>query len=171
MMEVLIQTDLESVLTKEETAEIDAELEHVPYKSGAAIDALKIVQSKRGWISDECLTAISKHLEMSVDELEGIATFYNLIYRKPVGEKVILFCDSVSCWICGCEDAKEKVSKVLNIGYGETTADNKYTLLPVPCLGACDRAPVMMVGDELITNLDDAKIEATFSQSLVSEDH
>ena len=63
------------------------------------------------------------------------------------------------------------MSKVLNIGYGETTADNKYTLLPVPCLGACDRAPVMMVGDELITNLDDAKIEATFSQSLLSEDY
>ena len=107
---------------------------------------------------------------MSIDELEGIATFYNLIYRRPVGKKVILFCDSVSCWICGCEKAKEKVSDVLKIGYGETTTDEKYTLLPVPCLGACDRAPVMMVGDELITNLDDAKIEATFNQASSRED-
>ncbi len=171
MMETLIQTDIHCHLTEEEIVAIDAELEHVPYKSGAAIDALKIVQSRRGWISDDSLAAISRHLEMSIDELEGIATFYNLIYRRPVGEKVILFCDSVSCWICGCESAKEKVSDVLKIGYGETTADNKYTLLPVPCLGACDRAPVMMVGDELITNLDDAKIEATFNQNSSREDY
>lgn len=170
MIQSVIQTDIDSILTEEEIKAIDAELEHVPYKSGAAIDALKIVQSKRGWISDESLAAISKRLEMSVDELEGIATFYNLIYRRPVGEKVILFCDSVSCWICGCETAKEKVSDVLKIGYGETTTDKKYTLLPVPCLGACDRAPVMMVGDELITNLDDAKIEATFNQASSRED-
>ncbi len=170
MIQSVIQTDIDSILTEEEIKAIDAELEHVPYKSGAAIDALKIVQSKRGWISDESLAAISKRLEMSVDELEGIATFYNLIYRKPVGEKVILFCDSVSCWICGCETAKEKVSDVLKIGYGETTPDNKYTLLPVPCLGACDRAPVMMVGDELITNLDDAKIKALFNQNSSREE-
>ena len=92
----MIQTDLDSVLTAQEIAEIDAELSHVPYKSGAAIDALKIVQAKRGWVSDECLQAIARHLQMSAEELEGVATFYNLIYRRPVGEKVILFCDSVS---------------------------------------------------------------------------
>jgi NADH-quinone oxidoreductase subunit E len=86
----MIQTDLDSVLTAQEIAEIDAELGHVPYKSGAAIDALKIVQAKRGWVSDECLQAIARRLEMSAEELEGVATFYNLIYRRPVGEKVIL---------------------------------------------------------------------------------
>ena len=136
---------------------------HVPYKSGAAIDALKIVQAKRGWVSDECLQAIARHLEMSAEELEGVATFYNLIYRRPVGEKVILFCDSVSCWICGCDDIKEKISAALGVDYGETTADNQYTLLPVPCLGACDRAPVMMVGDDLVTHIDEAQVTALFA--------
>ena len=61
----MIQTDLDSVLTAQEIAEIDAELSHVTYKSGAAIDALKIVQAKRGWVSDECLQAIARHLQMS----------------------------------------------------------------------------------------------------------
>ena len=84
-----IQTDLNSVLSHEEIHAIDAELSHVPYKSGAAIDALKIVQANRGWVSDECLQAIARHLEMSSEDLEGVATFYNLIYRKPVGKKVI----------------------------------------------------------------------------------
>jgi len=161
----MIQTDLDSVLTAQEIAEIDAELGHVPYKSGAAIDALKIVQAKRGWVSDECLQAISRRLEMSAEELEGVATFYNLIYRRPVGEKVILFCDSVSCWICGCDDIKEKISAALGVDYGETTADNQYTLLPVPCLGACDRAPEMMVGDDLVTHIDEAQVKALFGDA------
>jgi len=159
----IIQTDLSSVLTVEEIAEIDNELVHIPYKSGAAIDALKIVQKARGWVSDECLQAIAKHLEMSSEELEGVATFYNLIYRRPVGDKVILFCDSVSCWINGCDDIKEAISNKLGVDYGETTTDNAYTLLPVPCLGACDRAPVMMVGDELVTNLDNEVVETLFA--------
>lgn len=165
----IIESDLNTVLSSEEIAEIDAELAHVPYRSGAAIDALKIVQAKRGWVSDQCLQAIARHLEMSAEELDGIATFYNLIYRRPVGEKVILFCDSVSCWLCGCEDIKQKVSDKLGVDYGETTADNRYTLIPVPCLGACDRAPVMMVGDDLHTHLDEQQIDRLFDDSVQSE--
>jgi len=161
----IIESDLNTLLSSEEIAEIDAELAHVPYKSGAAIDALKIVQAQRGWVSDQSLQAIAKHLEMSAEELEGIATFYNLIYRRPVGDKVILFCDSVSCWLCGCEDIKQKISERLGVDYGETTADNRYTLIPVPCLGACDRAPVMMVGDDLHTHLDEQQIEKLFADS------
>jgi len=165
MSKNIIETDLNTVLSAQEIAEIDAELAHIPYKSGAAIDALKIVQAHRGWVSDQCLQAIAKYLEMSAEELEGIATFYNLIYRRPVGEKVILFCDSVSCWLCGCDDIKQKISERLGVDYGETTADNRYTLIPVPCLGACDRAPVMMVGDDLETHLDQQKIEQIFADS------
>lgn len=165
MSKNIIETDLNTVLSAQEIAEIDAELAHIPYKSGAAIDALKIVQAHRGWVSDQCLQAIAKYLEMSAEELEGIATFYNLIYRRPVGEKVILFCDSVSCWLCGCDDIKQKISERLGVDYGETTADNRYTLIPVPCLGACDRAPVMMVGDDLETHLDQQKIEKIFADS------
>lgn len=158
-----IQTDLDSVLSRQEKAEIDAELAHIPYKSGAAIDALKIVQAKRRWVSDECLQAIARYLEMSAEDLEGVATFYNLIYRRPVGENVILLCDSVSCWICGCEQLKAKLSNTLGIDYGETTADGLYTLLPVPCLGACDRAPVMMIEEQLLTGVDDNTLQQLFS--------
>jgi NADH-quinone oxidoreductase subunit E len=148
-----------SALSDEEIKAIEAELAHVPYKHGAAIDALKIVQDHRGWVSDESLYAVADLLDMSPADLDGVATFYNLIFRRPVGEKVILLCDSVSCWIRGCNKVQAKITEQLGIGLGETTADNRYTLLPVPCLGACDRAPVMMVGDELHTHLDDAKIE------------
>jgi NADH-quinone oxidoreductase subunit E len=163
----LIQSDI--ALSAEEIRQIDAELSHLPQKSGAAIDALKIVQRQRGWVSDESLIAIARYLDMSPEALEGVATFYNLIYRQPVGEKVVLFCDSVSCWICGCDGVKQKISEKLGVGYGETTEDNQYTLIPVPCLGACDKAPVMMVGDDLYTHLNNEKIDQVFSGQVGSD--
>lgn len=150
--------DVITNLSPEEIAEIEHEIALVPRRDGAAIDAMLVVQKHRGWVSDESLKAIAHLLEMSAEELEGIATFYNLIFRKPVGEKVILLCDSVSCWLRGYEDVKQRLSEALGIEYGETTADGRYTLLPVPCLGACDRAPVMMVGDELHTHLGESDL-------------
>lgn len=147
-------------LTEIEIGEIEREIQHLPDRRSAAIDALKIVQVHRGWISDNSLAAIAELLGMSVDELDGIATFYNLIYRQPVGENVILFCDSVSCWLMDGEKVCKKLSEKLEIEFGQTSADNKYTLLPVTCLGDCDHAPAMMVGDELhhdltVDNLDE----------------
>ena len=136
-------------LTEIEIGEIEREIQHLPDRQSAAIDALKIVQVHRGWISDNSLAAIAQLLGMSVDELDGIATFYNLIYRQPVGENVILFCDSVSCWLMDGEKVCKKLREKLEIEFGQTSADNKYTLLPVTCLGDCDHAPAMMVGDEL----------------------
>jgi NADH-quinone oxidoreductase subunit E len=156
-------TDLIPVLSNSELEQINAEIAHVPYRSAVAIDALKIVQAHRGWVSDESLRAIARHLEMSAEELEGVATFYNLIYRRPVGDKVILLCNSITCWIKGCDQLGQQISQQLGIEPGETTADGRYTLLPVTCLGACDKAPVMMVGDDLHEDLDAAALRVLFA--------
>jgi len=147
-----------SALSAAELDEINHEISHAPYRSAVAIDALKIVQKHKDWVSDESLNAVAEHLEMSVAELDGIATFYSLIYRKPVGKEVISLCDSVTCWIKGYAELEKHISDGLGIGLGETTKDNRYTFLPTPCLGACDRAPVMMVGDETHQDLDKEKI-------------
>ncbi|MDB9724655.1 NAD(P)H-dependent oxidoreductase subunit E, partial [bacterium] len=80
------------------------------------------------WISDQSLQAIAKYLDMSAEELEGIATFYNLIYRRPVGKKVILFCDSVSCWICGCDGIKRIMSKYIFSGINTPSVSEFYRL-------------------------------------------
>lgn len=155
-------SELIPTLSDAELADIDKDISHAPYREAVAIDALKIVQSYRGWVSDESLKAIAKHLEMSAEELDGIATFYNLIFRQPVGEKVILLCNSVTCWIKGYDKIRDHISHHLGIGLGETTADNAYTFLPVTCLGACDKAPVMMVGDDLHENIEVASIQLIF---------
>ena len=148
-----------AVLSAEVLVEIDKEISHAPYRSAVAIDALKIVQQYHGWVSDERLNALADYLGMSSADLDGIATFYSLIYRRPVGEQVISLCDSVTCWIKGYNKLQQHISDGLDIPLGGTTEDKKYTFLPAPCLGACDRAPVMMVGDELHQDLDEDKID------------
>jgi NADH-quinone oxidoreductase subunit E len=164
MSEQIISSNAQvDALSAPELEEINAELAHVPYPAAAAIDALKIVQQHRGWVSDNSLKAIAQHLGMSPAELDGIATFYNLIFRQPVGEQVILLCNSVSCWIKGCDKLEKNIGEALGISLGETTADNKYTLLPVTCLGACDKAPVMMVGKDLHEDLTEAMVRDIFA--------
>lgn len=147
------------MLSSDETKEIEHELEHYEEAHAASIEALKIVQRHRGWVSDESIRDIAGVLGMSVEELDSVATFYNLIYRRPVGRHVIHICDSVSCWLTGYEDQLEHLRERLGIGLGETTADERFTLLPIVCLGACERAPAMMVDGRLHTDLTPERID------------
>ena len=147
------------MLTTEEIHEIESEAARYPKRDAVSIDALKIVQRHRGWVSDESLRDIAQHIGMSPTDLDSIATFYNLIYRRPVGRHVISVCDSVSCWIMGCEPILEHLQQRLGVGLGETTPDDRFTLLPTVCLGCCDRAPAMMIDGDLHTGLDPLKID------------
>ena len=96
---------------------------------------------------------------MTPDELDGVATFYSLIFRRPVGQHVILLCDSISCWIMGYERLHTHLRSRLGITLGETTAVGQFTLLPIPCLGTCDHAPALMIDDELYRDLDPEKLD------------
>jgi NADH-quinone oxidoreductase subunit E len=147
------------MLTAEEVTEIEAEAEHYPRREAVCIDALKIVQRRRGWVSDESLRDIAAHLGMSPTDLESVATFYNLIFRRPVGRHVIMVCDSVSCWIMGHERIRKHLNERLGIEFGATTPDDRFTLLPIVCLGCCDHAPAMMVDTDLHSDLDPQKID------------
>ena len=147
------------MLTKEEINEIKEEIKQYPYPAVACIDALKIVQHHRGWVSDEAVKAIANLLSISNEEVDGVATFYSRIYRKPVGRNVILICDSVSCMIMGYGSIYEFISKRLSIKFGETTSDGRFTLLPISCLGDCDNAPAMMINNDHFNMLTTEKVE------------
>jgi NADH-quinone oxidoreductase subunit E len=147
------------MLNQAEKNEIEVVLDRYPLKRAAGIDALRIVQNHRGWVSDEALLDVAVLLEVSPTELDAVATFYNLIFRRPVGRHVILVCDSVSCWIMDYQTVADHLKKRLGIEFGQTTADGRFTLLPHVCLGACDRAPVMMIDDRLYELLDPARID------------
>jgi NADH-quinone oxidoreductase subunit E len=152
------------MLTAEEINEIEAEAANYPKREAVSIDALKIVQRHRGWVSDESLGDIAGHLGMSPADLDSVATFYNLIFRRPVGRHVITVCDSVSCWIMGEERIREHLQERLGIGLGETTPDDRFTLLPTVCLGCCDHAPAMMVDRDLHSDLNSQKIDAALEK-------
>ncbi len=141
------------MLTEEERQEIAEEFPRYANKRAVCIDAMAIVQRHRGWVSDEALREVAQLLGMTADELDGVATFYNLVFRRPVGRHVVLVCDSVSCWLMGYPRLRERLCQRLGVPLGGTTADGRFTLLPVVCLGACDHAPVMMIDDDLHEDL------------------
>jgi NADH-quinone oxidoreductase subunit E len=147
------------MLSEEEIKEIQKEITQYPYPAVACIDALKIVQRHKGWVSDESVKDIATMLNMSNEEVDGIATFYSRIYRKPVGRNIILICDSVSCMILGYESLYNHISKKLGIRFGETTSDSRFTLLPNSCLGDCDNAPAMMINNDHFNKLTIEKID------------
>ena len=152
------------MLTEKERREIDKEIEHYPQKKAASIEALKVVQKHRGWVSDENIRDIAQYLEMTPDELDGVATFYNLVFRKPVGRHVILVCDSVSCWVMGFETLMDHLKQKLGVQLGETTTDERFTLLTIPCLGTCDHAPALMIDDDLHRDLTTEKLDKILEQ-------
>ena len=147
------------MLTDDERREIEREVESCVNRREACVEALKVIQRSRGWVADDQLRGLSDILDMTPEELDSVATFYPLIFRRPVGRHVILICDSVSCWVMGYEDLLRHLKSSLGIGLGGTTTDGRFTFLPVACLGACDRAPAMMVDDELHTDLTREKID------------
>jgi NADH-quinone oxidoreductase subunit E len=147
------------MLNAKERQEIEAEFPNYAQKSAVVIEALKIVQRHRGWVSDESVHDIAALLEMTPDEVDSVASFYNLIFRRPVGRHVILMCDSISCWIMGCERLRERLTARLGVKPGETSADGEFTLLPVVCLGTCDHAPALMVDDDLYRDLDPDRVD------------
>ena len=147
------------MLTPDEIREITDQFPRYPTKRAVAPDALRMVQRRHGWVSDDALAEVADLLYMTPVELDSIATFYNLIYRKPVGRHVVLICDSVSCWIMVQENLLAHLKTRLGVDLGQTSADGRFTLLPVCCLGACDHAPVMLIDEDLHLDLTAGKID------------
>src|SRR6185369_16895144 len=115
----------------------------------AAVDVMKELQAHYGWLTDEAVVEAARLLGLSPLQVEELATFYEMIYRRPVGRNVIHVCDSISCWAMGGESLLEHLSGQLGINVGETTSDGFFTLLPCCCLGNCGQAPTMMIGENI----------------------
>jgi NADH-quinone oxidoreductase subunit E len=154
------------MLTETEIQSINHEIALVPHKRAAVIEALKIVQVGRGWINDEMVKAIADYLEISSAEVDSVATFYNLIFRKPVGRHVILLCDSISCYVMGYGKLYSALQQKLKISFGETSSDQRFTLLPNVCLGCCDHAPALMIDEDLFRDVTAEMLDEIISKYL-----
>ncbi|MDK2743810.1 MAG: NADH-quinone oxidoreductase subunit NuoE [Nitrospira sp.] len=146
------------MLSDAERRELEDAVTHYPDKRGAAIDALLTIQRRRGWISDDTLLEIAQFLEITAEDLDSIATFYNLVFRKPVGRHVAFVCDSISCWIKGCEQVQEQIKTLYEVDLGQTSPDGRLTVLPIACLGQCERAPALMIDQDVYGDVTPEKI-------------
>lgn len=142
------KVDVASILTSEEIAGIDEYIHHYPQARAAVLDALKLVQKRNGWVDDAQVAAIANMLDIATTDVEGVATFFNRIYRSPVGCHVILICDSIACYLTGYEALADAFKRELGIEFGQTTADGRFTLLPICCLGNCDKGPSVLIDED-----------------------
>ena len=146
-MTTVIKTD-RFALSEAERSAIEHEMHHYEDPRAASIEALKIVQKARGWVPDGACDAIGEILGIPASDVEGVATFYSQIFRVPVGRHIIRVCDSMTCYIGGHESILGAIEQQLGIAPGQTTADDRFTLIPVCCLGNCDKAPALMIDDD-----------------------
>ena len=153
------------MLTEQERHEIEEEIGMVHgHRRAAVIEALKIVQRYRGWVADDGVRDIAACLGMTPAEVDAVATFYNKIFRRQVGRHVILICDSVSCWITGYHDMLAHLRERWQLEPGMTTADGRFTLLPVACLGHCEQAPVMRVDEDIHGRLTPERVDEILAE-------
>jgi len=115
----------------------------------AAVEVMKELQRHYGWLTDGAVAEAASLLGLTPLQVDELATFYEMIYRRPVGRIVVHVCDSISCWAMGGETLLGRLEQLLGIPAGATTADNTVTLLPCCCLGNCGNGPAMMIGDRL----------------------
>lgn len=146
-MSTLIKTD-RFVLSETERSAIEHEMHHYEDPRAASIEALKIVQKARGWVPDGACDAIGAILGIPASDVEGVATFYSQIFRVPVGRHIIRVCDSMTCYIGGHESVLDSIRNEIGIEPGQTSPDGRFTLIPVCCLGNCDKAPALMIDDD-----------------------
>jgi NADH-quinone oxidoreductase subunit E len=151
---------MDILLTEDQLEHFRTRAAEIPHPREMVIDVLRAIQDQNDWVSDEGVELTAAILGLSPLQVEEIATFYDKIYRQPVGRRVIHVCDSICCWSRGGEAVYDYLRQKLGVEPGGTTADGAFTLLPTCCLGACGEAPAMMVGLTTYGNLTPERIDA-----------
>ena len=136
--------------TPEHQAIFNELVTHYPddQRKSAILYALFLVQKQQGYISGTSMRFVAEQIRCTPAEVEDVVSYYTMFYTKPVGKYVLNVCRTLSCALLGAERVTEELSAKLGIGPGQTTPDGMFTLMEVECLGACDRAPVVMVNDD-----------------------
>ena len=147
------------MVLKEHIKKVEELRKRFPNSKALTIPVLWMVQEEHGWISDQAVEEIAKLLELPVNHVYGVVSFYTMFNRKPVGKFHIQMCTNVSCQLLGAEKLSEYICRKLDVRVGETTQDKKFTVTEVECLGSCGTAPMMQVNDDYYENLTEEKID------------
>ena len=154
-----VKGPLTTMLPAELKESLTQHIASVDHPRELVVDIMFAIQDQSGYLSDEAVEEVAELLNMSPLEVEELATFYTFVYREPVGKYVIHVCDSVVCWMDGYESIRDYLCNKLGIEMGETTSDGLFTLLPVCCIGYCDRSPAILIIKEVYGPLTPEKLD------------
>ncbi len=134
-------------------------MQRYPQPRSALIPALRIAQEEAGYLSQEAVREVAGMFKLSPNEVYEVASFYTMLFKKPVGKYVIQVCTNISCLLCNCEGLMAHLQKRLGIKAGETTPDRRFTLLEVECLASCGTAPVVQINETYHEDLTVEKLD------------
>jgi NADH-quinone oxidoreductase subunit E len=147
------------MLSEAANQQIQALMSKYPRKRSALIPSLQLAQKEAGYLTNEILCELARIFDLTPNEVNEVATFYTMLYKKPVGKYVIQVCTNISCLLCNAEDIVSHLTGKLGVGFGETTPDGKYTLLETECLGSCGTSPVMQINETYYEELTPEKVD------------
>lgn len=147
------------MLRAETRTRIEALIERYPERRSALIPALKLAQREAGYLSAEVLCELAEIFRLTPNEVHEVASFYTMLFRKPVGKYVIWVCTNISCMLCDAEAILAHLVSRLGIRPGETTPDGRFTLMEAECLASCGTAPVVQINDDYYENLTLEKLD------------
>jgi NADH-quinone oxidoreductase E subunit len=130
-----------------------------PRKRSALIPSLQLAQKETGYLSSEVIAEIARMFDLPPNEVNEVASFYTMLYKKPVGKYVIQVCTNISCMLCDAEKILDHLIKRLGIKPGETSGDKKFTLVEVECLGSCGTSPVIQINEDYYEDLTTEKVD------------
>ncbi len=143
--------------------EVDAIVAKYPDPKSALLPLLHLAQREQGWVSPEAQEWAAERLELSPAMVLGVTTFYTMYNTAPVGRHLLQLCRTLSCDLRGSQNIRAHLKEKLGIGPGETSSDQRFTLVEVECLGACGTAPAMMVGEDYHENLTPERVDEILS--------
>jgi len=157
------------------SAERDTKLRDIlaryPNKMAACIPTLHLAQEQNGWISEEVVSWVARTLDLSTAHVFGVATFYSLFNKEPVGKHQIWVCRTLSCGLSGSDGIMKRCEKRLGIKCGQTTPDGKVTLRTAECLASCGSGPMMQVDRTYHENLTPEKVDSILEGLLGGDDN
>ena len=147
------------MLSEDTRQRIEALIGRYPQGRSALIPSLQLAQAEAGYLSHETVREVAKIFRLSANEVYEVASFYTMLFKKPVGRYVIQVCTNISCLLFNCEDIMAHLQQRLGIKPGETTPDRKFTLMEVECLASCGTAPVVQINEDYHENLTVEKLD------------
>lgn len=154
-----MEMKMEFTFTEENNQRIDKEISKYPFKQAAIMATLYIAQEQNGWISNEVMQAVAKKLDIHIEDVLGVVSFYTMYFKKPMGKYHLQVCTNVSCMLRGAYPIFDKIREKLGINHHEVTPDSQFSLEEVECMGSCGTAPMMAINEDFYENLSLEQID------------